>query len=154
MEFNSKRRHLTYIFNTFVFLQIFNFVNCRKVGPRDFNVFEAPFHNMYFLAVVVGTATTQVLMCEGFHALTGTVGLSRSEWGACIAVGATPLLISAALKITPVAWVAGLGGVLPDEDKDTDSKLLNTWAGASKGDSVAPAAPSAEDDGAFTQAPE
>jgi magnesium-transporting ATPase (P-type) len=156
----SKKTHLTYVFNTFVFLQLFNFVNCRKVGPRDFNVFEAPFHNTYFLLVVAGTTATQVLMCECFSGLTATVPLSRSEWGACIAVGATPLLVSAALKITPVAWVAGLGGLLPDEDKGTESKLLDVWAGgasaaktAEKDDGYA-AAPSAEDEGAFTHAPE
>jgi len=151
-EVHAKRTHLTYIFNTFVFLQIFNFFNCRKVGPRDFNVFEAPFHNIYFLVVVAGTTAAQVLMCECFGTLTGTVPMSRSEWGACIAVGATPLLISAALKITPVHLVAGLGGFLPDEDKGTESKLLDTWAGGAS-PAVAEAAPSAEDDGAFTHAP-
>ena len=35
----AKRLHLTYIFNTFVFLQIFNEINCRKVGRKDFSVF-------------------------------------------------------------------------------------------------------------------
>lgn len=125
----AQRTHLTYIFNTFVFLQLFNFINCRKIGPRDFNVFEAPLHNMYFLVVFAGTAAAQVLMCECFPTLTGTVSLSRSEWGACVAVGATPLLISAALKITPVAWVEDtwVARLLPDEDQSTDSKLLSTW---------------------------
>lgn len=125
----AKRKHLTYIFNTFVFLQLFNFINCRKIGPRDFNVFEAPLHNTYFLVVFAGTAAAQVLMCECFPGLTATASLSRSEWGACVAVGATPLLISAALKITPVAWVEDtwLANLLPDEDQGTDSKLLNTW---------------------------
>lgn len=161
LQCESKRRHLTYIFNTFVFLQIFNFINCRKVGPRDFNVFEAPLHNMYFLVVVAGTAATQVLMCECFPGLTATVSLNRSEWGACVAVGATPLLISAALKITPVAWVANnswLGGLLPDEDNGAESKLLDAWKGAGGAGgapaAVAEAAPAAEDDGAFTHAPE
>jgi magnesium-transporting ATPase (P-type) len=153
----SKRRHLTYIFNTFVFLQLFNFINCRKVGPRDFNVFEAPLHNAWFLVVFAGTAAAQVLMCECFPALTATVSLGRSEWGACVAVGATPLLISAALKITPVAWVVDskYAGLLPDEDQGTDSKLLNTWQGkkddkegGAAGASAAVAEAAAEDDGA------
>lgn len=103
-------------------------------------------------------------MCECFPGLTATVPLSRSEWGACVAVGATPLLVSAALKITPVAWVAGLGGLLPDEDKGTESKLLDVYSSslgaggasaaktAEKDDGYA-AAPSA-DEGAFTHAPE
>jgi len=32
----SKRQHLTKIYNVFVFLQLFNEINCRKVGNKDF----------------------------------------------------------------------------------------------------------------------
>jgi len=31
--------------------------------------------------------------------------LTKSEWGACIAAGSTPLLISLILKVTPARWV-------------------------------------------------
>jgi hypothetical protein len=31
-----KRQHLTKIYNVFVFLQLFNEINCRKVGNKDF----------------------------------------------------------------------------------------------------------------------
>jgi magnesium-transporting ATPase (P-type) len=36
----NKLRHLTIIFNVFVFLQIYNLTNCRKIGRRDFNILE------------------------------------------------------------------------------------------------------------------
>lgn len=55
MEGDDKKKHMTYIFNTFVFLQLFNEVNCRKIGRRDFNVLESIFGNYHFLAVVLGT---------------------------------------------------------------------------------------------------
>lgn len=51
----DKVLHFTYIFNTFVFLQIFNEINCRKVGVYDKNVFESFFHNKFFLLVIAGT---------------------------------------------------------------------------------------------------
>lgn len=60
LESLDKRRLFSYIFNTFVFLQLTNEINCRKVGPSEFNVFEAPFHNFYFLVVWGGTIATQV----------------------------------------------------------------------------------------------
>ena len=50
-----KLKHFTYIFNVFVFLQIFNEINCRKIGIQDFNVFDKFFHNFYFLAITIGT---------------------------------------------------------------------------------------------------
>jgi hypothetical protein len=51
-----KKKCVTSIYNTFIFLQIFNFINCRKVGGKDFNVFENFFHNMYFILVFFGTS--------------------------------------------------------------------------------------------------
>jgi len=51
----AKLKHMTYIFNIFVFLQLTNEVNCRKIGRRDFNVLESIFGNYYFLGVVLGT---------------------------------------------------------------------------------------------------
>jgi hypothetical protein len=51
---NFKKSSVTSIYNTFIFLQIFNFINCRKVGSKDFNVFENFFHNVYFILVFFG----------------------------------------------------------------------------------------------------
>lgn len=61
-----KKQHFTYIFNIFVFLNLFNMINCRKIGKRDFNVFESMFHNWYFIflfAIIGGVqfAGTQYL---------------------------------------------------------------------------------------------
>lgn len=53
----AKKKHMTYIFNIFVFLQLFNEVNCRKIGRRDFNVLESIFGNYHFIVVVLGTFT-------------------------------------------------------------------------------------------------
>ncbi len=101
----TKLRHYTYIFNTFVFLQIFNWINCRKIGGKEFNVFEKFFHNLYFLAIVIGTFAAQIVFVQIFPSLINCCCLSRGEWGACIAAGSTPLIVSFMLKLTPQAWV-------------------------------------------------
>lgn len=48
----NKQQHFTIIFNTFVFLQFFNQINCRVVGPADFNVFASFFSNWIFILVL------------------------------------------------------------------------------------------------------
>lgn len=101
----EKLRHLTWIFNTFVFLQIFNYINCRKVGERDFNVIEQFFHNKFFLGILVITFSFQYILTNIFYSIAGCVPLTKGEWGACLVVGSTPLLISVLLKLTPGAWV-------------------------------------------------
>lgn len=57
-----KQKSLTIIFHTFVFLQIFNYINCRKVGRKDFNVFEEFGHNFYFLGIFFGTFAFQYIL--------------------------------------------------------------------------------------------
>ena len=53
-------QHFTIIFNAFVWMQIFNEINARKIhGER--NVFENFFNNPVFTGIVFGTAVTQVL---------------------------------------------------------------------------------------------
>jgi hypothetical protein len=51
--------------------------------------------------------------------------LSKGEWGACIAAGSTPLIISFILKLTPQAWVDLVPtDRLVDEDHKADNKVL------------------------------
>lgn len=118
LEKEKVLRIFTYMFHTFVFLQIFNEINCRKIGKNDFNVFESFFHNWYFIGVIAGTFATQILACHFFPGFTGTVALTRGEWGACIAVGSTVFVAAAILKLTPDAWVARVPtGAVVDEDR-------------------------------------
>lgn len=124
----AKRKHFTYIFNVFIFLQIFNYINCRKVGRRDLNVFEEFGHNPYFLIVFFGTFAAQILSCEYFSSITGTEDMEKGEWGACIAIGSTTLLIAAILKRTPDSWVSKLrADSLVNEDAACESAVLDKW---------------------------
>jgi magnesium-transporting ATPase (P-type) len=123
-----KRTHFTYIYNTFVFLQMFNMINCRKIGRRDFNVFESFFHNMYFLVLFAFIVVVQFLQVEWFSSLTNTEPLQRSEWGSCIAVASTSLPISAIIKLIPDDYLKKLPFInMGDEDKVMNNKLLDNY---------------------------
>mgnify|MGYP002630932724 CR=1 FL=1 len=136
---HDKRKLFTYIFNTFVFLQLFNEINCRKVGARDFNVFSAPFHNAYFLIVLGGTAAAQVCLVQFFPSLCTVTSLSRGEWGACLVIGATPLLAGLILKLTPESWPDRITcGRLPNEDEVPRHAVLDAFKSATG--AAAPAA--------------
>lgn len=55
--------HGTILFNTFVWMQIFNEVNSRKChGER--NVFKGIFNNYIFVAVIFGTTCAQIILVE------------------------------------------------------------------------------------------
>jgi Ca2+-transporting ATPase len=50
----NKLKHMTYVFNAFIFLQLFNQINCRKIGEGSVNVFDSILRNKYFLLVLSG----------------------------------------------------------------------------------------------------
>jgi hypothetical protein len=51
--------------------------------------------------------------------------LDRSEWGGCLALGATPCLISLLLKLTPERWLARVAvDKIVDEDRAVENRGL------------------------------
>jgi len=54
-------RHLTFLFNTFVFLQLFNEFNCRRIHD-EFNIFEGLWGNWLFIGIWLFTAIGQAFM--------------------------------------------------------------------------------------------
>ena len=54
--------HYTFIFNTFIFMQVFNEINCRKIGDKEFNVFADFFNNPLFFVIVIMTVIVQILL--------------------------------------------------------------------------------------------
>lgn len=48
--------HFTIFFNTFVFMQLFNEINCRKLECSEWNVFSNFFNNYIFITVMVLTS--------------------------------------------------------------------------------------------------
>jgi len=97
----AKKRLLTYIFCAFIYMQIFNYINCRKIGRKELNVFQRFLHNFYFLLIFCATFAGQWVFVQLFGGITRTVPLSRSEWGACIVAGASVLLVAWLLKFIP-----------------------------------------------------
>lgn len=51
----QKVEHYTLIFNTFVLMQVFNEINARKLGDKEYNVFHGFFNNILFLFIILGT---------------------------------------------------------------------------------------------------
>lgn len=110
-----------------MFSQIFNLINCRKIGAADTNVFERILHNWIYLVLFVATFAGQIVIVQVFGGLIDAVPLYRSEWGACITVGALTLIIAFFLKFTPGKWVEFLDvqAIGVDED-DTNTNALTS----------------------------
>ncbi len=87
-----KTYQYTFVFNAFVFMQVFNEINARKLGDREFNVFAGFFNNWIFLFIILITIATQIAMVQYGGAALRTVPLTAEEHGMCIGIGAVILV--------------------------------------------------------------
>lgn len=124
----AKSHHLTLVFNTFVFLQLFNEFNCRVIQPTRLNIFANIFSNFYFLLVVIGAGVLQVFFVEYTRNFMQVYPINSTEQAYCMLWGASVILVSTILKLTPAEWVNKLP-IRIDENKEIDpnDKILSAY---------------------------
>eukprot|EP01100_Stratorugosa_tubuloviscum_P004637 TRINITY_DN2167_c0_g1_i7.p1 TRINITY_DN2167_c0_g1~~TRINITY_DN2167_c0_g1_i7.p1 ORF type:complete len:1023 (+),score=555.41 TRINITY_DN2167_c0_g1_i7:262-3330(+) len=89
------------IFNTFVMCQIFNEINCRKLG-NDLNIFAGFFTNWIFILVLIVTVVVQFLIVEFGGKWASTVPLNLQQWISCVVIGFVSMPFGFLLKFIPI----------------------------------------------------
>ena len=84
----EKAHHYTILFNTFVMMQVFNEINCRKINPDELNVFAGFFNNYFFLGIISFSVIVQILLVEVGGPIVKVVPLSITEHLTCVIIGA------------------------------------------------------------------
>ena len=87
----DKMTHYTIIFQAFVCMQIFNEINARKLGAKEFNVFSGFFNNPLFLLILLSTMVVQYFMVQIGGASVRTIPLSNEHHLYCLLIGAGSL---------------------------------------------------------------
>jgi len=90
----------TMIFNAFVFCQIFNEFNARRID--QVNVFEDITKHWTFLAIILVTCAMQVVMVEVLRSFVATDHLTWDQWLICIGIGALSLPFGVIMHLIPV----------------------------------------------------
>jgi Ca2+ transporting ATPase len=86
--------HYTFLFGVFIFLQLFNEFNSRKVHG-EMNPFAGVLKNPYFVGIWTGTVIIQLL----FVTIGGNMlkckfgGLTAEQWGLCMAIGVVEIIV-------------------------------------------------------------
>jgi len=101
-------RHLSIIFNMFVWMQIFNMLCARKIND-EINFLEGMHTNFMFIGVVIFIIGLQVFVCcawtfEPTLSLAFSIhlrGLTQGHWIICIVTGLVTFPINFALKFLP-----------------------------------------------------
>jgi magnesium-transporting ATPase (P-type) len=109
----DKMTHYTIIFQAFVCMQIFNEINARKLGAKEYNVFKGFFNNGLFIFIIFSTiaifavAVLIFLILRSAHYLakylgaSGIVAISRIVGFLTIAIGIQYIInaVTSILKI-------------------------------------------------------
>lgn len=100
----TKVEGYTIVFQTFVFMQLFNQINARKLGEKEYNVFSAFFNNWMFLLILVSTFAIQMLIVEFGGRYMRAYPLSMKDNGICAAIASFTLVWGLILKFVPAKW--------------------------------------------------
>lgn len=90
----------TIIFNAFVWLQLFNEFNCRRING-EWNIFEHIFSNHIYIAIWIATAGVQALIVEFSYSFANVTSLTWQQWLISIAIGAVSLPVGTLARALP-----------------------------------------------------
>ncbi|KAG1095070.1 hypothetical protein G6F42_018623 [Rhizopus arrhizus] len=116
----------TLVFNIFVFLQVFNEINCRRIDT-SINVFKDIFDNWIFIAVQVVVVLGQWLIVTFGGIAFKTVPLTGHQWIVTILIGALSIPVGTIIRLIPDC---GCERRFNEEAKPLATYSRMTWEGA------------------------
>ncbi|BFZ60118.1 plasma membrane calcium [Saitoella coloradoensis] len=97
---HQDRQMDTIVFNTFVWMQIFNMFNNRRLD-RKLNIFTGIFKNWWFAAIAAIMIGGQVLIVYVGGAAFSVERITPGQWGLCIILGLISIPIGALVRLIP-----------------------------------------------------
>jgi len=73
-------------------MQVFNEINARKLGDKEYNVFKGFFNNWLFISIIIFTIIVQCTLVQYGGIPLRCVPLTPEQHGICIALGAFSLI--------------------------------------------------------------
>lgn len=118
----------TIVFNSFVWMQIFNQFNARKLGEREFNIFADFFNNWYFLLMTIFEIVAQIFIVEYGGQFVQCAPLTLNQQLVCIGIGSFSLIWGVILKFVPARWFSRLSiSEKPMTKEEADKSLLASF---------------------------
>ncbi|PHJ16591.1 calcium-translocating p-type pmca-type protein [Cystoisospora suis] len=103
-------RHYTLVFNTFVFMQIFNMLNARKIND-EWNIFSGVLKNKMWISIAVFISAVQVLVVQfgGIAINCHQQGLTGAQWGISLVLGSGSVIVGLFLHLVPYKFLPETG---------------------------------------------
>ena len=99
---NTNGYHFTIFFNIFVFMQVFNSINARKLQKDEFNVFEGILGNWLYLLIQGIIVVGQIILVTFGGRAVRTHPLSLSQHFYCLLISSMSLVCGFFAKLLPI----------------------------------------------------
>ena len=99
----------TMVFNSFVFMEMFNEINSRRIN-NEANVFENMGSNAMFYSIFIISLVMQVLLVQFVGRVFNTHPLSLGQHLFCILMGVLTLPLYQLVRTIPASWFVEVGG--------------------------------------------
>jgi len=145
---HGKAMHYTLIWNTFIFLQIFNLINCRDVGPTKMHGCGGLLRNTLTWLIILMIIAIQAAACKTFlgYLFFQTDIVDTRHFCITIVCGASVLIAGMLFKLVPNRWIEGR---MPSLDESRaiggSSKLMSAYENQAAAKAYTP-----KDSGAMT----
>lgn len=126
----AKKQHLTLIFTTFMFLQIFNLLNAKQINKKKLNPFTGLlFQNWFVAAIALGLAVFQYVLCFVWGKVIFSMSMvdESIQFTTCIALGASVCASAALLKYVPERLAVKLPTLNEDESLGSNTGLMKAY---------------------------
>jgi magnesium-transporting ATPase (P-type) len=94
------RTHFTILFNTFIFMNVFNSFASRKIGWADYKLHKELFNNKWFFIITIAEVAMQWLIVEFpfFNNIFRTAPLTLGMWLTCLGFGVAAIGVNLLTK--------------------------------------------------------
>lgn len=135
----QKLLHYTMVFQMFVFMQLFNQINARKIEDGELNVFSGFFTNFMFLFVTILTFAVQITMVQYGGKAVKTWPLNQEQNIICLCFGIVELPWGLLIKFIPVRFFQcfTISDEAADEEGEEGDNKPTSMVNALKGSSSA-----------------
>ncbi|EAU38925.1 hypothetical protein ATEG_00279 [Aspergillus terreus NIH2624] len=97
----------TVVFNTFVWMQIFNQWNSRRLD-NNLNIFEGLFRNRWFIGIQFIIIGFQILIVFKGGQAFSVHELNGAQWGVCLVLGVISLPVAVIIRLFPDEFISRL----------------------------------------------
>ena len=116
--------HFTIFFDVFVFLQVFNSINARKLNHKEINVFEGIKDNIYYIIVQSFIVIGQIILVTFGGRAVRTQPLSFLQHLYCILIASLSLVVGFLVKLIPIDMSEKVLETKEEIDEENDEEKI------------------------------